>query len=104
MPRDDTTAHSAKVPLLEMQHDGTVMIESSDIARHLSRGTSLYPSNVDSESIDSFVSMWCTDVEPAYYSILRAEAEPQVRFAVAEFISALSLVEDRLWQQRMAQT
>ena len=51
--------------------------------------------------MDDFIHLWCATIEGAYYDILRASTDAQARFAVAGFISALSQLEDRLWQQRM---
>ena len=90
---------SAKVPLLEMG-DGSIIVESLDISRAICRDSVLYPPD-DARLVDEFVHLWCDTIEGAYYDILRASTESQARFAVAGLISALSQLEDRLWQQRM---
>jgi len=91
-------AATAKVPLLECA-DG-VIVESLDIARHLTRSTPLYPAG-DSVAVDGFIELWCETVERTYYDVLRAGCNAEARSALAAFITALSQLEDRLWQQRM---
>ena len=91
----------AKVPLLETSSGG-VVVESIDIVRHLARGTELCPPG-ESGSLDAFVDLWTGTVERAYYDVLRASSEAQARFALTGLISALSQLEERLWECKMQQ-
>ena len=74
------TPHSAKVPLLELD-DGSVVVESVDVARRIATdfgGRRLLPIHAE-RRVDAFVALWTGRAEPAYYAVLTAQSEAQVR-------------------------
>ena len=90
------------MPLLELD-DGTLVTESTPIVRRIfTEAQMLAPS--DAPAVDAFVSAWTSEVEPAYYDVLRAGSEPQARFAMVGLLEALARVEERLFASRMSDT
>jgi glutathione S-transferase len=90
------------VPLLQLD-DGTLVTESVPVSRRIATEFAdqrLLPPR-DAPTIDGFVSLWTSSVEPAYYEILRAETEPQARFACAGYIESLAAVEELLFASAM---
>ena len=94
------------VPLLQLD-DGSLVTESVPVARCIATTFDAHVQMLppaDAPAIDSFVSMWTGDVEPAYYSVLRAGSEPKARFATACFTEQLAKVEQCLFACRMRDT
>ena len=93
---------TGKVPLLELD-DGSVVVESIDVARKIA--TDFAPEKLrptgEERTVDEFISLWTTEVEPNYYSVLTAESETQSRSALSTLVQSLAAVEDQLWQRRM---
>ena len=58
--------------------------------------------SAETAAIDAFVGLWTSQVEPAYYTVLKAESETQVRTAVAGLLETLRAVEASLWERTMA--
>ena len=58
----------------------------------------------EASTVDAFVEMWTTKVEPGYYAILNADTEPQVRVATAGYIEALASVQQQLFAGAMCHT
>mmetsp|Transcript_10714 Transcript_10714/g.31020 ORF Transcript_10714/g.31020 Transcript_10714/m.31020 type:complete len:92 (-) Transcript_10714:60-335(-) len=86
--------------------NGEVVTESAVVARRVAtefrtRHTNLLPS-AETAAIDAFVGVWTRQVEPAYYTVLKAESETQVRTAVAGLLETLRAVEASLWERTMA--
>ena len=85
------------VPLLE--HGQELVIESTVVARYIAEyvgGLELYPRTAeDLERIEGFLSCW-TDVETAYYDLLRASSDAQVEERRAVFVERLAAVDELL--------
>lgn len=93
------------VPLLQLD-DGALVTESVPVCRRIATEFAdqcLLPPR-DASTVDGFVSLWTNKVEPAYYDILRADTEPQARFATAAFIESLATVEEQLFASAMRRT
>ena len=93
------------VPLLQLD-DGTLVTESVPVSRRIATDFAdelLLPPR-DAATIDGFVSLWTKKVEPAYYEVLKAETEPQARFATAGYIESLAAVEEQLFSSAMMTT
>ena len=74
------TPHAAKVPLLELD-DGTVVVESVDVARRIATDFGdrrLLPTGTE-RHVDAFVELWTGWVEHTYYAVLTAQSEAQAR-------------------------
>ena len=93
------------VPLLQLD-DGSLVTESVPVSRRIASqfaDEQLLPPR-ESSRIDEFVAHWTKAVEPAYYEILRADTEPQARFATAGYIETLAVVEEQLFSSAMSRT
>jgi glutathione S-transferase len=93
---------TGKVPLLVLD-DGECVSESVVVARRIA--TEFAPEELlptsEVQIIDAFVELWTQEVEPAYYSILTANTEPEARRSTAAFLEVLSKVEDAIFQRRL---
>ena len=82
-----------------LEHDGQYVIESTVVARYIAEyvgGLELYPRTAeDLERIEGFLSCW-TDVETAYYDLLRASSDAQVEERRAVFVERLAAVDELL--------
>ena len=94
------------VPLLQLD-DGSITTESIPISRKIAttfdEHVQLLPPP-EAPDVDGFVQFWTQSVEPAYYDVLRAETEPQARFATACLLEKLNLVEERLFASSLRST